>query len=316
VCSSDLSHPNCWSFEAISAGDSLTLGPALAIDATIDLPAIRCIQTNTAGEGKSDHIYLLINGVVKGQTKQWQWPHGKTHKTVKTSPKIMAATEKSPATLWQGKLDDGEFVALSVVIMQGTDGKAADGYYKAKTASDKKVDALANGKLNQKQFKSLRRAWNAQNQVFVTGIKKAVPQGKGKGDAYVGLFDVMVANVGGKLLKACTPVGLTEGEHFGTDAKRYTKIKYTRENVLVKDANGQWYEMQMAPVSDDEDILRVKMLRTVLIKQAKGDPIRNVTDYLIDVRVTTGKKVQTWLLPPKGEHPGPTIIHDFWDYAE
>lgn len=276
-----------------------------AVEAKIDIPAIRAVQTNTPGEGKTDNIYFLINGVVKGQAKQWQLPKGKT---LKASPKVMAADAKNPITVWEGKLEDGEFVALSVVVMAGTDGKAADGYFKAKTASDKKVAALGKGKLTKDEFKALRKALNAQNQVFVTGIKKAVPA---KGDQFVGLFDVMVGNVGGKLVKSCTPVGLTSGEHYGTDAKRYTKIKYTRENVLVKDAGGQWYEMQMAPVSDSEDIVRIKMLETV-----KDGDKRNVTDYLIDVRVTDGGKVTTWLLPPNGEHPGPTIIHDYWDYAE
>ncbi len=276
-----------------------------AVEAKIDLPAVRCIQTNTAGEGKTDNIYFVINGVVKGEAKSWQHPKGKT---LKASPKVMAADPKNPITIWEGKLEDGEFVVLSVAMFQGTKGKTAEGYLKAKAASDKKVSALSKGKLTKDEFKALRKALNAQNQVFVTGIKKAVAK---DGDAFVGLFDVMVGNAGGKLVKGCTPVGLTEGEHYGTDPKRYTKIKYTRENVLVKDANNQWYEMQMAPVSDNEDIVRIKMLETV----KTGDK-RNVTDYLIDVRVHEGGKATTWLLPPNGEHPGPTIIHDYWDYAE
>ena len=78
---------------------------------------------------------------------------------------------------------------------------------------------------------------------------------------------------------------------------------------MIKDENGQWYEVQMDPVlPDTEDVVFIKMLEV----ESKGDQ-RNVTDYLLGLRVQAAGKNLTWILD--GEHPGPTIIHDYWDWA-
>ena len=279
---------------------------AAAVEAKIELPLVRCIKTATPGEGKSDEIYFLVDGVAKGAAVAGQLPDGKA---LKISPKESPVNPKAPVTVWAGKLEEGEFVAVTVSAFAG--GKIDDAqrkaYFEKRAEANKKVEALAGKTLDDKGVETARKALNTANRGFFTAIGDLFP--KGKADAHVGAFDVIVANVGGKLVKRVCPTGLIAGEHYGTGVKRYSKIKYTLENVIVKDASGQFYEKQEAPVSDSEEEIRVKMLETV-----KTDDGKHVTDYLIDVRVTADGKAGKWML--NGDHPGPTIIHDYFDWAE
>jgi hypothetical protein len=134
-----------------------------------------------------------------------------------------------------------------------------------------------------------------------------------KTDHYGGLFSVLVWNNNGKITKRLDPVGLTFGEHFGIDAKVYTKLKYTRPNVLDKEGN-DWNEVQFPPVDDDKpEVVRVKMLENEYVQQ--GDQkLRKTTDYLVDVRVTAAGKPLEWELG--GEQTGPGTLHTYWEYAE
>ena len=50
-------------------------------------------------------------------------------------------------------------------------------------------------------------------------------------DHFNGQFTLLIWNDGGKIKKRIDPVGLTAGEHFGTDSKVYTKIKFTRAAI-------------------------------------------------------------------------------------
>ena len=280
---------------------------AAAIDVKVDVPTLRCIQTSTAGEGKTDDIYLLVSGAAGGKAFTAQIPDGQT---LKSSPKEMPIEDKSAVTLWEGKLDEGQFVVVTATLMAGSkaDGKA---YFEKKAAADKAVEALNAKTIDEDGVDKLRKELNKASVEFFKGMDKLYP--KGKGDTYVGSFDVIVANIGGDVVKRIVPVGLVNGEHYGIKPKRYTKIKYTRENVLMKDASGQWYEAQLEPVNLEEDRIRVKALEVE--ETVKGDEkVRNVTDYLFDVRVFKGKEATKWLL--NGDHPGPSIVHDYWDYAE
>jgi len=283
---------------------------AAAVEVKIELPNIRTIQTNTVGENKTDDLYLLVTGVAQGAPVARQLPEGKTWKS---NPKEPAVTPAAKVVLWEGKLEEGQFIALTVAASAGSaDGKVDEAkrkeYFEKKAASDKKVEALTAGKLaDAKAIEAARQAVNKQNAAFYKSINELYP--KRKGDSYVGAFDVIVANVGGKILKRVTPTGLLAGEHYGTAVKQYSKIKYTRENVLTKDANGQFYELQMEPMGENDESVRVKMLEVEKV----GD-VRTVTDYLVDVKISGDGKALKFELA--GEHPGPTIVHDYWDWAE
>jgi hypothetical protein len=128
------------------------------------------------------------------------------------------------------------------------------------------------------------------------------------------MFNVLLWN-NGKLEKRLDPVGLTAGEHYGNDEKTYTKIKYTRNNVAVKDENDEYFPQVMPPISEDKQTVRVKMLETERVKvEGRAVPARNVTDYLADIKVEAGGKPVEWKLA--GENVGPSEIHMYWDWAE
>lgn len=294
----------CASLSLLTAG--LSHAVAAAAEVKVQVPAIRSIQPNTPGEGKTDDIYLLVTGVAGGQAVAKQLPDGKTWKA---SPKEQPIDAKSPVAVWDGKLEEGQFVAITVAAFAG--GKIDDAkrkeYFEKKAASDKKAATLA-GKVDGKPaLDALRTDLNKQNLAFYKAIGDIFP--KQKGDAFVGAFDVIIANVGGTIHKRVMPTGLVHGEHYGTGVKQYSKIKYTRENVLTKDANGQFYELQMEPLDEKQEALRVKMTE---VEKIGAD--REVTDYLLDVTITAdGKPVKFELA---GEMPGPTIVHDYWNWAE
>ena len=291
-------------FGLLTTGLSTAL--AAAAEVKVEIPAIRSIQPNTPGEGTSDQLYLLVTGVAGGKAVAAQMPEGKSWKA---SPKDQPVDAKSAATVWDGKLEEGQFAALTVAAFAG--GKIDDAkrkeYFEKKAASDKKVATLE-GKVDGKPaLDALRADLNKQNLAFFKAIGEIFP--KQKGDHYIGAFDVIVVNVGGTIHKRIMPTGLVHGEHYGTGVKQYSKIKYTRENVLTKDANGQFYELQMEPLGENEESIRVKMTEVEKV----GDS-REVTDYLFDVVVkAAGKPIKFEL---GGEHPGPTIVHDYWDWAE
>jgi len=281
---------------------------AAAVDVKVELPNIRTIQTNTVGEGKTDDIYLLVTGVANGAAVTKQFPEGKTWKA---SSKAPAVTEKSPLTIWEGKLDEGQFIALTVAAFAGDkidDAKRKD-YFEKKAASDKKVEALAAAKIaDAKAAEALRLALNKQNVAFFKAIGDIFP--KRKGDNYVGAFDVIVTNIGGKVVKRLMPTGLLSGEHFGVGVKQYSKLKYTRENVLIQDKKGQWYEMQLEPWGENDQSARVKMTEVEMV----GD-VRTVTDYLVDVKIAAAGKPLVFEFA--GEvNPVKSIVHNYWEWAE
>jgi hypothetical protein len=299
-------------FICLTAAIALLAGPrgaAAALDVKVEVPYLRTIQTNTPGEGKSDEIYLLVTGVAKGEAVAKQFPEGKTWKS---SPKAPGVTPASTVALWEGKLEEGQYIALTIAAFAGeTAGKSDQAkvkdYFEKKAASDKKIEALAGKIGDAKALEEARKAANKQNAAFFKAIGDVFPHRKG--DSYVGAFDLIVVNVGGAIHKRIMPTGLLAGEHYGIKVKQYTKIKYTRENVLTKDSSGQFYEQQMEPLGENEETVRIKMTEVEKI----GDK-RTVTDYLTDVRILVGGKPIKFVLA--GDKPGPTIVHDYWDWVE
>jgi hypothetical protein len=266
-------------------------------------------KEGTEGE---DDVYLVAGGVAKGQEFQKRLPE---QGALKVAPKKPAFTPEKPGVVWEGELADGEFAYVTVVLMHG-DGKDAA---KLKEFQGK-LDAAAKGVAErskktlttEESDKLIEETVKAQREV-VTKVKDTFSREKNT-DHFGGLFNVIVWNNAGKITKRLDPVGLTFGEHFGIDPKVYTKLKYTRPNVLEKDDAGDWNEVQFQPIDDDKpEVVRVKMLENEFVKQ--GDQsLRKTTDYLLDVRVTAAGKPLEWELG--GEQTGPGTLHTYWEYAE
>jgi hypothetical protein len=277
----------------------------------IDLPTIRPIQLYNMNADGEDDLYVVVSGVAKGQPVDKRLPESGA---TKVSPKKPAFTPDKPGLLWEGELNDGEFAYLTVVLMQGEGKDQA----KFKEFAGKLAEAA--GKISERAKKTLTSddsdklvegTVKAQRDV-VTKVKDTFSRDK-KTDHYGGLFNVLVWNNGGKITKRLDPVGLTFGEHYGTDEKIYTKLKYTRPNVLVQEG-GEWSQVQLEPLSEDQKTIRVKMLETELIKKGGGEPVRNVTDYVAEVQVTAAGKPTQWEVD--GEQVGPGALHTYWEWAK
>lgn len=282
----------------------------------IDIPALRAIQLNVLakdGQQAEDDVYLVAGGVAKGQEFTKRFPETGT---LKAAPKKMPIEPAKPAVLWEGELAEGEFAYVTVVLMQGQGRDEA----KFKEFQSRLADAAKNAAGEQRAKKTLttedsdklvEQTVKAQREI-ITKVKDTFSRDKNT-DHYGGLFNILVWNNGGRITKRLDPVGLTFGEHYGNDPKIYTKLKYTRPNVLEKDKGGDWNEVQFAPVDEDNPtVVRVKMLETEYIK---GEQVtRKVTDYLADVEVVVAGKPLKWELG--GEQTGPGTLHTYWEYAE
>lgn len=291
------------------------LAGAAPVPVKIEIPIVRAVQLYSMprddAEGEDD-IYLVASGVAKGQEFQKRLPESGT---IKVAPKKAAFSPEKPGVVWEGILNDGEFAYVTVVLMQG-DGKdvARLKEFQGKLdAAAKKVAERSKKAINTDESdKIVEQTLKNQHEV-VTKVKDTFSREK-KTDHFGGLFNLLVWNNGGKVTKRLDPVGLTFGEHYGIDAKIYSKLKYTRPNVLEKDDAGDFNEVQFAPVDDDKpEVVRVKMLETEYVQD--GDQkLRKVTDYLADVRVQANGKPLEWELG--GEQTGPGTLHTYWEYAE
>lgn len=288
-----------------------TAQPASATPVQVNLTNLRTIQTFNLDKKGNDDVYLLVTGAAKGQPINERLPQGKTWSG---NTKEQAVSEKQPVTVWKGDLGNGEFALITVTLMQGkgTDeakikeylGKITDA---EKDAAGKKTLASAD------DFKNVAKDTLKNERAVITKIKDIFSREK-KTDHYGGLFNVLVWNNNGKIVKRLDPVGLTFGEHNGTDVKIYTKLKNTRSNVMVADPNkpGEFAQQSLAPLSDDQATIRVKMLETEYTEEA-GRKVRNVTDYLADIQVLDNGKPVKWNL--EGDNPGADEIHEYWDWA-
>jgi hypothetical protein len=161
-------------------------------------------------------------------------------------------------------------------------------------------------------LKNLAEAKLKADQSVVTKIKDFYSRQK-KTDHFGGQFTLILWNNGGKIIKRLDPVGLTFGEHNGTDPKIYSKLKNTRNNVLIKNEQNEWEEQQVEPISDDSNEIRVKELETEYVKTG-GQNLRHVTDYLVEIEVLANGKPLTW--STEGEVTGVDAIHTYWPYAD
>lgn len=284
---------------------------AQAVPVSADMTGLYAIQTYPLDKG-DDQAYLLVNGVANGKEFSEQMPKDKTWTA---APKKIIGSIKAPETIWKGDLGDGEFALVTVTLMQGKGADAAKikAYLDKKAEAEKTVAERSKSKLAQADFDKLHTDTIKAQQAMIKDIKKLFSREQNT-DHFGGLFDMLIWNNGGKIVKRVDTAGLTFGEHYGVDPKIYTKIKNSRPNVLMKDeATGEWGEQQLTPLNDEQDALRVKMLETELIKGA-GDPTKNTTDYVVEIQVKAAGKALKWELG--GDHPGPTDLHIYWDFAQ
>jgi hypothetical protein len=295
----------------LAAGFVPGAASAAPIPVKIEIPIIRPIQLHTMQQDGEDEIYLLASGVAKGQEFQKRFPE---QGTLKVAPKKPAFSPEKPAVVWEGELNDGEFAYATVVLMhgQGKDQSKLKEFQTRLADAAKSPERAKKTLTTEESDKLIEQTLKAQREV-ITKVKDTFSRDK-KTDHFGGLFNLMVWNNGGKLVKRLDPVGLTFGEHAGINEKIYTKLKHTRANVLEKDSSGDWNEVTFAPVDDDEPtVVRVKMLETEYVPQ--GDQkLRKVTDYLVEVRVQAAGKPTEWELG--GEVTGPSTLHFYWEYAE
>jgi len=286
---------------------------AQGLPLSIDLTSIRAIQTYNVNPNATDDTYVLVTGVANGKECQDRVPKDKT---LEAGEKHPAVTDKEPINLWKGQLDKGEFALFTVTLMQGKgqDQALIKKFVDELTHADQKVVERSKKTLTKADFDNLAKdALNADRGV-IKNIKQTFSREKNT-DHYSGQFTVILWNDNGKLTKRLDPVGLTFGEHYGNDIKIYSKLKNTRNNVLVQD-NGQWAMQQMEPLNDDQNAVRVKMLETEYIKQPQGNPVRHVTDYLVEIQIKNNGKPETWELPDLAQVPGIDQIHAYWNWAQ
>jgi hypothetical protein len=285
---------------------------AAAIPVKLELNYLRCIQNYEVAIKDDDHVFLTVTGVSKGAD---------VNRRVPPSAGMVANTKKAPVTdekpleLWAGDLDNGEFALITVTLYQGQGGDPSMAFKKQVQEATK--SAIGDKKtLTADEAKTISANVVKAQHAVVTKVKDTLARDK-KTDHFGGMFNVLVWNDNGKIVKRVTPAGLTAGEHYGNDEKIYSKIKYTRNNVSIKDDTGQWFPQALPPISEDKKTIRVKMLETEYVnveKDGKSRRTRNVTDYLADLKLYVNKEPATWTLG--GENIGPTQLHMYWDFAE
>lgn len=290
---------------------------------SVELTGLRAIQKYSLDEKGEDSVYALVNGIAAGKEFQARLPEG--DKKWEAAQKKPALTEKEAITLWKGDLNDGEFAVVTVTVFQGEgkDPAAVKTFQDAIIAAEKKAPEMDKKTLTAEEYKAL--TGDVVKKVFTTGslakneqavvskVKNTFSRDKNT-DHYSGLFNVVVWNDGTVVRKRVVPVGLTFGEHYGNDIKIYTKLKFTRNNVFLKDEKGEWSTDQLAPLSDDEKTIHVKLLETEMVKGKDGNPIRKTTDYLADVQVKNNGQPVKWKL--ESEVTGVDDVHTYWEYAD
>jgi hypothetical protein len=250
----------------------------------------------------------MVSGVAKGADVSKRIPESGT---TEVNTKKPAVDDKKPVTLWEGQLDDGEFAVVTVALYQGKGDDAAKGFEKQIEDAAKSVAARSKKTLKADEVKALATALVKAEQGVVTKVHDTLSRAKDT-DHFGGLFNIIVVNDGGKLVKRLDPVGLTFGEHFGINEKIYSKIKYTRKNVLMPDGD-EWYPQELPPITEDKRTVRVKMLENEYVQEGERKK-KNTTDYLADIQVSARGKPVEWKLG--GENVGPTQTHMWWDFAE
>jgi hypothetical protein len=285
---------------------------AAAVPVTVNCTSVLDIQSYNVGEDAKDTAYLLVTGNSDGKPIDERVPKTGTWSLGQKQTPVDA---KHPAELWRGELNDNQYLLLTVTLLQGKGNDALNKkYLDALAAAEQKLPGW-NGKTlaSAADLKNLAEAKLKADQSVVSKIKDFYSREKGT-DHFGGQFTILLWNNNGKIVKRIDPVGLTFGEHYGNDIKIYSKLKNTRNNVLMKNEQGEWEEQQLEPISDDQSEVRVKELETEYIKQPKGNPLRHVTDYLVGVTVIASGKPLTW--NTEGEVTGIDAIHTYWPFAD
>ena len=284
---------------------------AAAIPVAVECTNLIDIQSYNLGEDASDQAYLLVTGSAGSQSINERFPKtGAWTVAQKKSP----VDPKNPVDLWKGDLDDGQYATLTVTMLQGKGDDALNKkYLDALAAAEKTVAGLdAKTLASAADLKKLAEAKLKADQSVVTRIKDYYSRAA-KTDHFGGQFTLIVWNNNGKIVKRLDPVGLTSGEHNGIDPKVYSKLKNTRNNVMVKNEQNEWQELQLEPVSDDGNAIRVKELENEYVGSGK-EKIRHTTDYLVEVEVIAGGKPLSWTA--EGEVPGVDNIHFYWQFGD
>ena len=286
---------------------------ASAVPVSVDLASLRVIQPYSLDKAAQDSAYLLVNGIASGKEFSEQIPKDKPWAI---APKQPVDGTKSPLTLWKGDLADGEFAVVTVTLLQGkADAANIKEYLDKKAEVEKKVSERSKPKLTQTDFENVASQTLKGQQGYIKEIKKLLSRDQNT-DHFGGLINLVIWNNAGKIVKHLDPIGLTFGEHYGIDVKIYTKIKLTRANVMMKDdATGEWAEQDLTPLSEDQSVLRVKMLETEAIKGADGKAAKHVTDYLAEITIKADGKPLKWEIGG-GDQGGPSELHKYWDFAE
>ena len=290
-----------------STGSAAVAAP---VPVKLEMTNLRCIQTYAADNKADDEVYLLVGGVAKGAEVSKRVPEtGAMAANDKTPP----ITEKAPLTLWEGELGDGEFALVTVAMFNGKGDEPAKAFAGKLAEAVKGVAERAKPTITADDFKNLSAATLKAQQAVVTGVKETLSRDKNT-DHFGGLFNVLVWNNNGTLVKRLDPVGLTFGEHAGDKEKIYTKLKWTRRNVKIPDENGEFFPTELTPLSEDKLTVRVKMLENEYFKNEKGRRTKNTTDYLADIRLSAAGQPVAWQLG--NENKGQSQIHIWWDWAE
>lgn len=284
---------------------------AAAVPVTVNCTSVIDIQSFNLGEDATDQAYLLVTGDAAGKQIDERVP--KTG-TWTVGPKKIPVDAKHPVELWKGELDEGQYAVFTVTLLQGKGDDALNKkYLEALSAAEQKVPGRdAKTLASAADLKKLAEGKLKADQSVVTKIKDFYSRDK-KTDHFGGQFTVILWNNGGKILKRLDPVGLTFGEHNGTDIKIYSKLKLTRTNVFLKNEQNEWEELQVEPVSDDNHEIRVKELETEYVKQ-NGQNLRHVTDYLVGIDVLANEKPLEW--STEDEVTGVDPIHTYWQFAD
>lgn len=298
---------------ALSAAQSVWAGTPVEVKLT----GLRCIQNYAMDVKADDHVYVVANGVAKGKPVTARVP---AEGTLVAANKKQPITDKEATALWKGELEDGEAAVITVTLIQAADSEtpgdpaATKKFFADVAAAEGGVAGLKKDKLTANDFKALSADLLKAHQELVTKVKDTLSREKNT-EHFGGQFTLVIWNNGGKITKRLDPVGLTFGEHYGTDVKVYTKLKFTRNNVLVKDDGGSFFPQQLQPLSEDKGTIRVKMLETEFQKGKNDRLVRNTTDYLAELQVNgADSKPVTWKLG--GEVPGETPLHTYWNFAE
>jgi hypothetical protein len=299
---------------AAVVGSGASVAVAAPVPVKVELNSLHCMKTYAVDLKADDEAYFTVTGVAKGADVNKRVPESGAAPANKKKPVV---TEKEPVALWEGELADGEFALLTFTLYHGT-GEDAGKAFAAKLAEAAKgVAERSKPTLTAEEAKALPGKLLAAQRPVVTAVKETLSRDK-KTDHFGGLFNVLVWNNAGTIVKRLDPVGLTFGEHYGTKEKVYTKIKYTLNDVNFPDESGEWYPKQMPPVSEDKLTVYVKMLENDVVLNARGKQMMNTTDYLAGVRVHAAGKPAEWKLGQEVLKPGleQSLIHIFWEWAE